>query len=83
MRTGHAGKWRRVITNLLVNIVSAQEVHVSSMVTRYSGAADTGVGEGISIGHFAHEIVLTERGHWAFRRREGSMALEFNCRAGR
>lgn len=80
MRTGHGGKSRRVITNFLVKIVSAKEALVSSIVTRYSGAADSGAGEEISIGHFSDEIVLTEQGHWAFRRRQGSMALEFKFR---
>ena len=80
LRSRPAATKRHIITNVYVDVKSENEAHISSMAVRYAGPAASGAGpapgQEIAIGSFEDDVVLTEAG-WAFKRRQGSMALEF------
>jgi hypothetical protein len=74
---------RHILSNILVDIHSANNAHISSTVTLYTGpAVDKGpvAGQKILVGHFEDDVVLLDR-DWQFVLRDGSMAIEFEVRA--
>ena len=67
---------RHVMTNILIDVVSADEARGNSYVTMISsaGTAAPQEGEGIFFGAFDDVFVRTDAG-WKFKSRRGSLAL--------
>ena len=78
------GTTRHLLSNVLVDVHSAESAHISSVVTLFSGAARSpplpAKVEKVLIGNLEDDVVLAPKG-WVFLSRGGSLALDWDGRA--